>query len=207
MFSQRHTAVMGAAPGEGLATVGADVGLLDAALMGAHVVAHAVLPLEALLADGTGEGLLVRVGQAVAVEVVDVPEGLAARLARVVLPHRVGVGVGGPLRAGSNQSKNKAGQLQMLTGGIPNILTALCNMHADIRAPISTFLHSWFASRVRFDAVGLGRACTTFASQTTCRGARGWEGGGGEGILLARCFFTNARYQNGTQPVTEDITF
>ena len=78
--------------------MGADVGFFHSALVGAHVVAHAVLPLEALLADGTGEGLLVRVRQAVAVEVVDVAEGLPARLAGVVLPHRVGVGVRGPLR-------------------------------------------------------------------------------------------------------------
>ena len=62
------------------------------------MVAHAVLPLEALLADGAGERLLVRVGQAVAVEVVDVTEGLPARLAGVVLPHRVRVGIRGPLR-------------------------------------------------------------------------------------------------------------
>lgn len=46
-------------PGESLSTVGANVGFLHAALVGAHVVAHAVLPLEALLADGTGERLLV----------------------------------------------------------------------------------------------------------------------------------------------------
>lgn len=78
--------------------MGADVGLLHAALMGAHVVAHAVLPLEALLADGTGERLLVRVGQTVAVEMVHVPEGLPARLTGVVLLHGVGVGVCGPLR-------------------------------------------------------------------------------------------------------------
>lgn len=81
----------------------ADVGLLHPALVGAHVVAHAVLPFEALLADGAGEGLLVRVGQAVAVEVVDVAEGLPACLAGVVLLHGVGVGVCGPLR----QKKNK----------------------------------------------------------------------------------------------------
>lgn len=48
-----------ALPGESLSTVGANVGFLHAALVGAHVVAHAVLPLEALLADGTGERLLV----------------------------------------------------------------------------------------------------------------------------------------------------
>lgn len=57
------------------------------------MVAHAVFPLEALLADGAREGLLVRVGQAVAVEVVNVAESFAARLAGVVLPHGVGVGV------------------------------------------------------------------------------------------------------------------
>ena len=69
----------------------ADVGFLHAALVGAHVVAHPVFPLEALLADGAGVGLLVRVGQPVAVEVVDVPEGLPAGLAGVILPHLVGV--------------------------------------------------------------------------------------------------------------------
>lgn len=73
--------------------MGADVGFLNAALVGAHMVAHAVLPLEALLADGTGERLLVRVGQTVPVEVVDIPEGLATRLTRVVLPHRIRVGI------------------------------------------------------------------------------------------------------------------
>lgn len=71
-----------------------DVRLLHAALVRAHVVAHPVFPLEALLADGAGVGLLVGVGQAVAVEVVDVSEGLAAGLAGVVLPHLVGVGTG-----------------------------------------------------------------------------------------------------------------
>lgn len=101
-----------ATPGEGLATVGADVGLLHTALMRAHVVAHAVLPLEALLADRAGEGLLVRVGKAVAVEVVDVSEGLAARFARMVLPHWVGVGVGGPLCEETIRGKKKAGQLR-----------------------------------------------------------------------------------------------
>lgn len=70
------------------------VGLLHAALVRAHVVAHAVLSLEALLADGARVRLLVRVGQAVAVQVVHVPEGLAARLAGVVLPHLGGVRVG-----------------------------------------------------------------------------------------------------------------
>lgn len=46
-------------PGECLATVGAHVGFFHTTLMGAHMVAHAVLPLEALLADGAGERLLI----------------------------------------------------------------------------------------------------------------------------------------------------
>lgn len=80
-------------PGERLAAVGAHIGLFHSTLVRAHMVAHAVLPLEALLADGTGERLLVRVGQAVAVKVVNVAERFAACLAGVVLPHRVGVGI------------------------------------------------------------------------------------------------------------------
>lgn len=71
--------------------MGADVGLLHATLVGAHVVTHAVLPLEALLTDGAGVGLLVRVGQAVPVQVVHVPEGLPAGFAGVVLAYRVRV--------------------------------------------------------------------------------------------------------------------
>lgn len=62
------------------------------------MVAHAVLSLEALLANGTEERLLVRVGQAVAIEMVHVPEGLPARLAGVVLLHGDWVWVSRPLR-------------------------------------------------------------------------------------------------------------
>lgn len=80
-------------PGESLATVGAHVGFLHPTLVGPHMVAHAVLPFEALLADRAGERLLVRVGQAVAVEMVHVTEGLPACLAGVVLPHRIRVGI------------------------------------------------------------------------------------------------------------------
>lgn len=71
-----------------------DVRFLHAALVRAHVIAHPVFPLETLLADGAGVRLLVGVGQAVTVEVVDVSEGLSAGLAGVVLPHLVGVGTG-----------------------------------------------------------------------------------------------------------------
>ena len=49
-----------ASPGERLGTVGADIGFFYPSLMGADMVTHAVLPLEALLADRTGEGLLIR---------------------------------------------------------------------------------------------------------------------------------------------------
>lgn len=84
-----HVTVEVIRSGEGFAALWADVGLLHAALVGAHVVAHAVLPLETLLADGTGEGLFVRVGQAVPVEVVHVAESLATSVAGVVLLHGV----------------------------------------------------------------------------------------------------------------------
>lgn len=53
--------------------------------MRADVVGHSVLPLKTLLADGALERLLVRMGQLVAVQVVDVAEGLAAHLASMVL--------------------------------------------------------------------------------------------------------------------------
>lgn len=58
------------------------------------MVAHPVFPLEALLADGAGVRLLVRVGQAVAVEMIDVSEGLPTGLTGMVLPHLVSVGIG-----------------------------------------------------------------------------------------------------------------
>lgn len=85
---------MALVPRKGLGAVRADVRLLHAALVRAHMVAHPVFPLEALLADGAGVRLLVRVGQPVAVEVVDVPEGLSTGLAGVVLPHLIGAGNG-----------------------------------------------------------------------------------------------------------------
>lgn len=74
--------------GEGLGAVRTHVGLLDAALVRADVVAHAVLAFEALLADGAGVGLLVGVRQTVAVQVVHVSEGFTAGLAGMVFTHR-----------------------------------------------------------------------------------------------------------------------
>lgn len=58
------------------------------------MIAHPVFPLEALLADWAGVRLLVRVGQTVTVEVVDVSEGFPTGLTGMVLPHLVGVGTG-----------------------------------------------------------------------------------------------------------------
>lgn len=51
------------------------------------MVGHAILSLEALIANGTFEGFLVGVGQLVPVEVVDVPEGFSTHLTSVVLLH------------------------------------------------------------------------------------------------------------------------
>lgn len=98
-------------PGESFAAVRADVGFLYAALVGAHVVTHAVLSLEALLANGTGERLLVRVGQAVAVEMVHVPEGLPTRLAGVVLLHGDWVWVSRPLRRNRQAAEFRSGSV------------------------------------------------------------------------------------------------
>lgn len=54
-----------------------------------HMVSHPVLPLEALVTNGTLEGLFVRMGELVPVEVVHIPEGLPAHLAGVVLLDRL----------------------------------------------------------------------------------------------------------------------
>lgn len=51
------------------------------------MVAHAVLPLKALLADGTGIWFLIRVGQPVAIQVVHIPERLPTCLACMILPN------------------------------------------------------------------------------------------------------------------------
>lgn len=85
-------------PWESFSAVRTHVGFLHASLVRPDVMAHAVLPLEALLADGAGERLLVRVGEPVSVQVVHVPEGFAAGLARVVFTHGVRVLVYWPLR-------------------------------------------------------------------------------------------------------------
>ncbi len=77
-------------PREAFPTNGADIWLVHTAVVRAHMIGHAVLPLETLVTYVALEGLLVRVWELVAVEVVDVTEGLAAHLTAVVLLHRFG---------------------------------------------------------------------------------------------------------------------
>lgn len=110
---------VGASPGECLGTVWTHVRFLHAALVRAHVVAHAIFPLKALLADGAGVGFLVGVREPVAVEVVDVSEGFATCLAGVVLPHLGGVG-GGVLIL--QRVKNTEGLKKKQTPGLRRIV-------------------------------------------------------------------------------------
>lgn len=72
-------------PREAFSTNTAGVGFRDATFVRPHVVGHAILSLEALIANGTFEGFFIRVGQLVPVEVVHIPEGLPAHLTSVVL--------------------------------------------------------------------------------------------------------------------------
>lgn len=72
-------------PREAFSTNTTGVRFRDATLVRPHMVGHAILSLEALIANRTFEGLFIRVGQLVPVEVVHVPEGLPAHLAGVVL--------------------------------------------------------------------------------------------------------------------------
>lgn len=58
--------------------------------MRANVVGHSVLPFKALLADGALERLLIRMGQLVAIQVVDVTKGLATHLTTMVFLDRFG---------------------------------------------------------------------------------------------------------------------
>lgn len=92
-------AFVGFRPRKCLGAVWADIGLLYATLMRAHMVAHSVLPLKSLLAHGAREGLLIRVGEPVAIQVVYVPEGLPTCLARMIFTHHVCIwgGVDWPL--------------------------------------------------------------------------------------------------------------
>lgn len=80
-------------PGESLAAVWADIRFFYPTLMRAHMVAHAVLSLEALLANWTRKRFLIRVGQAMAVEMIDVTESLSTSLTGMVLSHWIWVRV------------------------------------------------------------------------------------------------------------------
>lgn len=78
-------------PWETLGTMGTHVWFLHSALVGSDVVTHPILPLKALLADGTRVRLLVWVGQPVPIQMVHVPESLPACLTCMVLPYWVRV--------------------------------------------------------------------------------------------------------------------
>lgn len=71
----------------------AHVWFFHTSLVRSDVVTHPILPLKTLLADRTGVGLLVRVGQPVPIQMVHVPESLPTCLTSVVFPYGVGVGV------------------------------------------------------------------------------------------------------------------
>lgn len=81
---------MASLPGKAFSTHRTNVRLVDSSVMRANMVGHPVLPFKALLADRALKRLLVWMGQLVAIQVVDVTEGLAAHLTAVVLLDRFG---------------------------------------------------------------------------------------------------------------------
>lgn len=89
------------------------------------MVAHAVLPLEALLADGTGVRLLVRVRQSMPVQVVDVSEGLSTGFTRVVFAHWILAGICGALwdvfEPSLQEPNASAPHINTETGAIKNL--------------------------------------------------------------------------------------
>ncbi len=82
-------------PWESLSTHRTDVGFVDASVVWAHVVRHAIFPLKALLAYRTLEWFFVRVWQLVPVQMVNVPEGFPAHFTAVVLLYGLGWLFGG----------------------------------------------------------------------------------------------------------------
>lgn len=76
-------------PGEAFPTNTASIWFGDASLMRPHVVSHPVLPLEALVTNGTLKRLFVRMGKLVPIEVVHIPEGLPTHLTGMVLLDRL----------------------------------------------------------------------------------------------------------------------
>lgn len=77
-------------PGETFPTHRTDVRLVNATVVRAYVVGHAVLPLEPLLADGTLKWLLIWVRQLVAIEVINISEGFTTHVTAMVLFHWLG---------------------------------------------------------------------------------------------------------------------
>lgn len=76
-------------PRKAFSTNTTGVGFGDATLVRPHMIGHAVLPFETLVADWTLERLLIRMGELVPVEVIDITEGLATHLAGMVLLDRL----------------------------------------------------------------------------------------------------------------------
>lgn len=75
-------------PGEAFSTHRTHIGLVDPSVMRANVVGHSVLSFKALLADRALKGLLIWMGKLVAIQVVDITEGLATHLTPMVFLDR-----------------------------------------------------------------------------------------------------------------------
>lgn len=76
-------------PREAFPTNTASIGFGDASFMRPHMVSHPVLSLEALITNMTLEGLFVRMGKLVPIEVVHISEGLPTHLTSMVLLDRL----------------------------------------------------------------------------------------------------------------------
>lgn len=117
-------------PWETLGTMRTHVWFLHSSLVGSDMIAHPILPLKTLLADGTRVRLFIWVGQAVPIQMVDVPKSLPTCLTRVVLSYwvrvRVRVGAGVGVGTGSRWNRvwgcdwdwdlNRAGKAGVLSG-------------------------------------------------------------------------------------------
>lgn len=90
-----HVAAEVVGSGESLSADRTYVRFVDTSIMRAYVIRHAVFPLEALLADRTLEWLFIRVRQLVPVQMINVPEGLAAHFTAMVLLDGLGWFLGG----------------------------------------------------------------------------------------------------------------
>lgn len=92
----------------------------------------------------------------------------------------------------------------MLTRGIPTVST-LQNARRH-QSPHLNLFKRLICITGSFRRSGSGACLHHVGVTENMQGSVG-EGGRKGGLLLARCFFTNARYQTGTQPVAEDNMF